>query len=41
MKAVDLTQNTDGTWTARIFSQTKTGSRDECVAWLRANGEQP
>ena len=40
MKAVELSQNPDGSWTARIFSQTFTGTREQCVAWLRANGEQ-
>ena len=40
MKAVDLTRDPDGTWTARIFSAIFTGTRDECVAWLRANGEE-
>jgi hypothetical protein len=39
MKAVDLWQNPDGTWTARIFSQTFTGTREECDRWLRCNGE--
>lgn len=40
MKAVDLYRNNDGTWTARIFDQTFRGSYDECVAWLRMNGEE-
>lgn len=39
MKAVDLYRNPDGTWTARIFSQTFTGTYEECMGWLRANGE--
>jgi hypothetical protein len=39
MRAVDLYRNADGTWTARIFSQTYTGTREACVAWLCANGE--
>jgi hypothetical protein len=39
MKSVDLCRNADGTWTARIFSVTFTGSYEECVGWLRANGE--
>lgn len=37
--AVALWPNGDGTWTARIFSQTFTGTRQECVDWVRANGE--
>lgn len=40
MKSVDLWQNSDGTWTARIFDTTYTGSREQCIDWLRANGEQ-
>lgn len=39
MKSVDLWRNPDGTWTARIFAQTFSGTREECVAWLRTNGE--
>jgi len=40
MKSVDLYQNGDGTWTARIFSQTFTAkTRQECVTWLQNNGE--
>ena len=38
--AVELRRNADGTWTARIFEVTYTGTRDECLAWLRANGEE-
>lgn len=38
-KAVELTDNGDGTWTARIYSTTYTGTYAECVAWLRNNGE--
>lgn len=38
-KAVSLSQNPDGTWTARIFSTTFTGTYDECQGWLQANGE--
>jgi hypothetical protein len=30
----------DGTWTARIFRVNFTGTYDECIAWLRANGEE-
>jgi len=40
MKAVDLTDNRNGTWTARIFYQTYTGTRDECERWIRNQGEQ-
>lgn len=40
MKAVDLQNNHNGTWTARIFAQTFTGTYDECVSWLRMNGEE-
>jgi hypothetical protein len=39
MKAVDMWRNADGTYTARIFSQTFTGTYEECWAWLRNNGE--
>lgn len=41
MKSVDLYQNSDGTWTARIFSQTFQGTYEQCAAWLRMNGEEP
>lgn len=40
MKSVDLYRNSDGTWTARIFEQTFRGTREQCVAWLRMNGEE-
>lgn len=40
MKSVDLYQNRDGTWTARIFAQTFTGTREQCGGWLRMNGEE-
>lgn len=40
MKAVDLYRNGDGSWTARIFQTEFTGTREQCVAWLRANGEE-
>lgn len=40
MKAVDLWQNPDGTWTARIFDMTFTGTREECENWLYMNGEE-
>lgn len=39
MKPVDLNQNSDGSWTARIYEQTFTGTREECVLWIRWNGE--
>lgn len=39
MKAVDLWKNEDGTWTARVFTVTYTGTYEQCIAWLRANGE--
>lgn len=39
MKAVDLFQNSDGTWTARIYTNSYfTGTREQCVAWLRLQG---
>ena len=41
MKAVDLWNNNDGTWTARIFSQTFPGTEEECKRWLKMNGETP
>lgn len=41
MKPVSLSRNPDGTWTARIYSTTYSGSYAECVAWLRAHGEEP
>lgn len=39
-RPVSLDRNDDGTWTASIYSTTFSGSYEECVAWLRANGEQ-
>lgn len=39
MKAVDLYQNSDGSWTARIFNLCFKGTKAECISWLRANGE--
>jgi hypothetical protein len=39
-KAVELTRNDDGTWTARIFSVCYTGTYEECVQWIRCNGEE-
>jgi hypothetical protein len=41
MKAVDLWPNSDGTWTARIFSVTFTGTYQQCLDWLKGNGESP
>lgn len=38
-KPVEIYQNSDGTWTARIYSQTFTGTREQCVNWLLNNGE--
>ena len=40
MTMVAITEKADGTWTARIYSQTFTGTREQCVSWLRANGEE-
>ncbi len=40
MKSVDLWQNADGTWTARIYSTTFTGTYAGCVDWLRGNNEE-
>lgn len=40
-KMVEITQNEDGTYTARIFSQTFTGTLEQCREWLWANGESP
>jgi hypothetical protein len=39
MKSVELSRNADGTWTARIYSTAYTGSYQQCVDWLRNNGE--
>ena len=39
MKPVALTDNHDGTWTARIFLSEFTGSYAECLQWLLWNGE--
>lgn len=39
MKSVDLYRNADGTWTARIFDLTYSGTREACVQWLRNQGE--
>jgi hypothetical protein len=39
MKAIDLWQNDDCTWTVRLFRQVFTGTWEACVAWLRAQGE--
>jgi hypothetical protein len=40
MKPVGLEQNPDGTWTAWIYATRFTGTRAECVNWLRMNGEE-
>ena len=37
MKAVELTRNPDGTWTARIYSITFTGTYEACCEWIRGN----
>lgn len=39
MKVIDYWQNADGTWTARLWSQTFTGTYEQCIAWIRSNGE--
>lgn len=39
MKSVDLTYIGGGLWLARIYAQTFQGTREECEAWLRMNGE--
>ena len=39
MPSVTLTANPDGTWTATIFTTSRTGTYGECVAWLEAHGE--
>lgn len=38
MKAVDFYQLSPDLWFARIFTQTFSGTKAECEAWLRANG---
>lgn len=41
MNAVEITDNHNGTWTARIYTHMYfTGTYEECVAWLRSQGEQ-
>ena len=40
MKSVGLYQDKNGQWIAWIFNQTFTGTREECIAWLRMNGEE-
>jgi hypothetical protein len=40
MNTCGLKQNSDGTWSAWIFSQRMSGTEQQCRAWLRANGEQ-
>lgn len=39
MQAVRINKNTDGTYTAYIFSTSFTGSYADCVNWLKCNGE--
>jgi hypothetical protein len=40
MKAVDIYQNSDGTWTARIFNLSRTfKTYGEAMAWLQSQGE--
>lgn len=39
MKSVSLTNNHDGTWTARIYFSSFTGTYERCVEWLNAHGE--
>jgi hypothetical protein len=41
MRAVRLERNSDGTWTAWIYSTSFTGTYAECVSWLLGNGESP
>ena len=41
IKPVEITRNADGSYTARIYSTTYTGTYEQCVAWLRAHGEEP
>ena len=40
MKPVDIWQNDDGTWTARIFDYKYTGTLEQVISWWRANGEE-
>jgi hypothetical protein len=39
MRPVEITDNRDGTWTARIYNQSFTGTYEQCANWLRWNGE--
>lgn len=39
MKAVGITRNSDGTYTAWIYSTTCTGTYEECRRWLEGHGE--
>ncbi len=40
MKAVDIYQNPDGSWTARIFNYSMTfKTYSEAIQWLRNQGE--
>lgn len=40
MKSIALSQNPDGSWTARIYGTTYTGTYEACVDWLRGNNEE-
>jgi hypothetical protein len=39
MKSVELSQNSDGTWTARIKSTCFCGTYQQCVDWLKGHNE--
>ena len=40
MRAVDITRNSDGSYTARIYNHSYfTGTYGECMAWLQSQGE--
>lgn len=41
MKSVELYRLAGDVWEARIFGIHFQGSYEECLAWLRANGENP
>ena len=40
MKPVDIWQNDDGTWTARICDCKYTGTLEQVIDWWRANGKE-
>lgn len=40
-KSVGIEPNTDGSWTAWIYSTRFTGTYDQCLDWLKANNESP